>query len=552
VDVIDSYLVNVEVWVTDSKGRPITGLAQSDFEIREDGEIVEASHFREVRGTESDGRAHRLESAAPAESAATVAIGDEQAHLVFYFDLVHLSRAGHSQIMEDLRRFLASGSIEPGRVMLLKQSSAGLVAVAPFGSNQAHLETGLDALAAEKPRGNEPEFDKRLALKRMELIWEDEKRKPGDPCVRFPRRALAEVEQYAQQRREQISPSLALLGDTAAYLSAVPGMKTLVYLGDRLETAPGRGLLTFIDALCPPARRDRTPLDISTDLISPFESLTRHANANRVTIYAFQTSGLRANFLMSAEMSNTDLVAGGGRIDFAMRSSERAGLSFLATQTGGRAEFSRNRFDKELTRLAAEMSSYYSLAYVPPHGGDGRQHKIEVEVRRESARDGGGGKNLVVRHRRSYVDKSSDERMSERLQGAVHLGLVSNPLDVRLAAGALEARQGDRYLLPLHVMVPAERVVFLPDGTEERAQLELVVTAYSEKKLVGSAHETFRIPRPATSEEKTLDLVMNVEIGAGRHLLAVGLRDRASLEASYVSTSVEVGAAAAAEPGSSP
>ena len=32
------------------------------------------------------------------------------------------------------------------------------------------------------------------------------------------------------------------------------------------------------------------------------------------------------------------------------------------------------------------MTGYYSLAYVPTHGGDGLEHSIEVKVRGDRAR----------------------------------------------------------------------------------------------------------------------------------------------------------------------
>ena len=42
---IDVPLVSIEVVVTDDTGAPIPGLTKADFEVLEDGEPMEVSHF---------------------------------------------------------------------------------------------------------------------------------------------------------------------------------------------------------------------------------------------------------------------------------------------------------------------------------------------------------------------------------------------------------------------------------------------------------------------------------------------------------------------------
>ncbi len=49
-EVIEVDLVNVEVWVRDPEGNPVTGLTADDFAVFEDGERVEITHFSELRG----------------------------------------------------------------------------------------------------------------------------------------------------------------------------------------------------------------------------------------------------------------------------------------------------------------------------------------------------------------------------------------------------------------------------------------------------------------------------------------------------------------------
>jgi VWFA-related protein len=47
-----TYLVEIDVVVTDDSGKPLTGLAQRDFEIRDDGKRVEVKTFEEVKDSD--------------------------------------------------------------------------------------------------------------------------------------------------------------------------------------------------------------------------------------------------------------------------------------------------------------------------------------------------------------------------------------------------------------------------------------------------------------------------------------------------------------------
>ncbi|HEY4590970.1 MAG TPA: hypothetical protein VIJ61_01100, partial [Thermoanaerobaculia bacterium] len=50
---IEVSVVNLDVYVTDKKGQPITGLKKEDFQVFEDGNPVEITNFfAESRGTE--------------------------------------------------------------------------------------------------------------------------------------------------------------------------------------------------------------------------------------------------------------------------------------------------------------------------------------------------------------------------------------------------------------------------------------------------------------------------------------------------------------------
>ena len=541
-EVVDVQLVNVEVWVSDNRGRPVTGLSLGDFEVREDGKPVTVDFFSEVTDavaarTAGEPADQTADTAQPAGAGAGPA---EPAHLVLYFDDLHLGPSSRKRVIEDLRAFLAEEQFPAERVLIFRQDR-DLITEAYFGSSREDLDLALERIAASPGMGGQSQQAKRLAVRRLNQLWQDAKVLASSgssrrttapaPCATFVRQALPEVETSARIGRDRIGATLDHLTTTVRFLAALPGVKTLLYLSDSLERTPGSDLRDFITGLCPAGDRFRSLAPVE-ELSTGFHELTRHANANRVTIYSLQTNGLRSTFLSAAEQSSIDF-QGANPFNSSIRETERGGMAVLADETGGRAIFNRNQFGGELEQIADEMASYYSLAYRPPHGGDRAEHQIRVRVR---------GRNLQVRHRRGYRDKSSDQRMSEQLDGALYLGLVENPLGVRLGAGRVRAAGGGKRRLPLHVMVPAARVAFLPFEDKEMAQIRVeVASRHAPTSKVVRDEKTFLVEAPPDRDTRLLDLVFNIDIPDGLNLVAVGVRDDATRETAFVSTTLAVG-----------
>jgi VWFA-related protein len=546
-DVIDVQLVNVEVWVTDKQDRPINGLTIDDFEILEDGQPVEITYFAEVRQDKpvvSSLERVLAEPTADAEPVPAPAPIVDPSHLVIYFDELHLTPASRKQAIKDIRAFLAEENVEPERVLILTQHR-DLKTEVTFGSSWRELDEALARIEQSLPRGGAVASEKRLAIRSLQDLWQwsletaGQTTRTSDPieaaCEVFLPRAVADVEAYAAVSRERITITLDHLSSAASFLTGIPGVKTLIFVSDALERAPGADLVTLINDFCPV--QTTTPMFLLSDELSAdFRTLTRHANANRVTIYALQTEGLSSGFTTGAEQAAGGLPRASTAFDTAKRLSEREGMIDLAVETGGRAIFNRNEFDAELEAISNEMSSYYSLAYEPPHGGDRNEHEISVRMK---------GKGLKARHRRGYRDKDQDSRMTERLQAAIYLGLVDNPLGVRLGAGTVSAKDADLLTLPLHILVPADRIVFLPSDQGVSAQLSIQVSTRNTADQKGVFdHRAYRINWQTDSDQEVVALSMDLEVPPGVHLVAVGVRDDTTHAMSFVSTTLEIHASA--------
>jgi VWFA-related protein len=578
---IEVEIVNVDVWVTDSQGNPVTGLDADSFQILHDDEPVPITHFTEVRGG----------GAVPPSATASGAlepgreispIAATPGHVVVYFDQSRLHPSRYPALIRSLEEFLQSEAIPSERVLILRQDR-GLSVEAAFGSSRKELAQALERLAKGTASGLDLETETRLALDAIRESWEQSQdlsgsaagglgavpstagtgQPPGsssgatgiggpravvggvgsgagpDACGMFVNQIQPIIDSWTRSNSYRIGVTLTNLSSTAGFLAGLPGVKALLYLSDGLETQPGADLATYASGLCPAAGTDLITGTLAAQMTSGFLDLTRHANTNRVTIYSLQTSGLQALDTGDASRGRRARGGSGARarssFEASKRAADREGLGLIASETGGRAVYNQNDLGPELARIGNEIQNYYSLAYEPPARSTGarrRDHKIEVKVANSSQ---------PARYRHGYLEKDQGQWLTERIEGALNLGLTSNPLAVRLGAGAVQEAAPGSYRMPLHVMVPVQHLAFLPDDGSFFADITLRVLARQvDGNTLISQDKSFRVQG---SPEATgfADLTVELELGEGMHLTAIGVQDTNTREASFISTSLQIG-----------
>jgi len=565
---VDVELVTVDVWVSDRQGRSVSGLAAGDFQLLQDGEPVTITNFDEVRSpaaTSTGAAAAAPAGPAPQPSSEldTAPSAEPAGHLVLYFDQLHLRPRDYPALVDGVKRLLASQAVPPERVLVLRQDRNLRVEV-PFGATPAELDAGLGRIAATRVVGDNGDVDQVLAS--LSTAWQEseqlagartrleaaapggERAQPGGPraalggsngggglgpdaCELFVDRIESTVNAWTRERADRTATTLRHLYQTGAILAGLPGVKSLVYLSDALETEPATPLVAAANAVCPGRNLDFTPPQMPRELLA----LTRHLNTNQVTVYALQASGLRVGD--SATAGSRTFAAGaaaarvGGAFDSAQRTSERHGMGVLADETGGRLTVDQNDLGGELMRIAGEMGSYYSLGYRPPAGGGAGEHRVEVKL---------ADRALQARYRRGWREKDGEQRLREQLEGVLYLGLAANPLAVRLGAG--EARPGGGHrVLPLHAFVPVDRLLFVGPEDAPAAEVRLqVVARNAANPREESQSRTFRVRRPPGAGGAA-DLAVELQLDPGTNVIAVALRDEASRLISLVSTTVEIG-----------
>ncbi|MEM9594658.1 MAG: VWA domain-containing protein [Acidobacteriota bacterium] len=572
-EAVNVELVNVEVWVTDAEGRHVPGLQASDFRILQDGDPVTLSHFTEAR---RDGVVHGrfAGSEAPAASRAEATSGaDPSAPLILYFDQSRLHPESYGRVLDGVEAMLASG-VDASEVLVLRQDRSLSVA-APLGSTRKELETALGRIAEPPASGAQAGADLRQAIDAVRRVFRESENAAGSggtglggvpaslpsgtspraaigggsgsimpgPCDLFGKRVEPVLWGYVRQRGAEISATLSGLEAAGTLLAGLPGVKTMVYFGDNLETRPGVALAQFAAGFCPAYDQQLQISTLGEQLSRDYLSLTRRLNSRRITLHSFQGKGLRSNDSGSASGRGGSLREVRSGFDAAQRTSERSGLAVLADETGGRAVFGQNDLGAELVKVVEDMGSYYSLAFSPPDPDrpereriGRREHRIDVEL---------PGHDHTLRYRHGYQRLDADQRMGEWLEGALALGLSENSLGVRLGAEQRTAHEGGGQVR-LYVVLPAESLALLPQGESVVGQVRVHVRTRGLATGEGvDQSKTFDLQLASGGAGDQVRLPVNLELAAGNHAVAVGIRDLRSTATSFVSTTLGVAAKAA-------
>jgi VWFA-related protein len=520
-------VINVEVYVTDRKGRPVTGLTRADFRLFEDGDAVEITYFSAFEGGAVAARV------APAEAGAAPAEEDtaarEPRHLVIYLDDANLAPAGRRRVLADLREVIATGRDGADRRMLVVHDG-GLQIVQPFTDDRGAV---LTALADRVTGGIFRAREREAAVRAIKAVFEKYEGSSfcSSPCECGWREMEAIVREYAGVVAAHVGDAVGSLSQIASALSGVPGRKFVLYVADGLEQRPGMDLFHYVGQLCPQYEHELARNYLAYDQAPLYGRLTAHANANGVTFYTLEALGLQTDADVSEMSPKFQTSTMTRRIAAANRQNA---LFQIANDTGGRAVLNANTFDAALERIATDWDIYYSLGFTSRHRGDGRLHRLKVEV---------VGRGLEVRHRNYYRDKELETRTAERVWSALLLGTGSNPLGAELATGKGRLHGRGCCTVPVEIRLPLDRVSLTPANDSSLGRVFVMLTARDaegETIPVKGREIPIRVGPGEEAAEASRTFVIDVDLIPGRYEIAVGLLDLQGGGEAYLRTEVEV------------
>jgi len=580
-EVVEVNVVNVEVYATDKAGKRLTNLQKGDFQLLEDGKPVEISNFEAMRvGDSPAGGASPL----PASEATAPAAPEDAWNLVVYFDNENLRPASRARAVGQLREFLAH-QLNPGDHVMVVSYDVGLNVRLPFTSDPAAISKTLEELKSLSARGDEGVRDRRQAFQTMMAIQETALIDPEPlPC---PQNIATPAHAYAGGKRQEVLRTLGALTLLVNSLSGVPGRKALLHVSDGIPLQPGEELFQFLVEICgggatagigrlpnagdsassstgpggveKPSEGSETdpyrvfdaralgpasyqaasqgPLDAqSYSVIKNLQALAAHANAHQVTLYTLQASGLQGTDASDASFGPEDRLFQFPSIGSTVRANNQESLKLLADITGGRAIVNANDFLPDLGRVREDVGSYYSLGFSPAHNGDGREHKLEVKVKRPGVR---------LRYRQSYRDKPTLEKAVDRTLAALFYGIEDNPLAITLDIGDQVSGPSGTVAVPVRLRIPLFKLAVLNRDETFEGSLRVFVATRNQQGVTSPVRQVMvplKIPRKEvlTAMGQFYLYTLTLQLPPGEQRVAVAVRDEIAATTSFLSKGVTV------------
>lgn len=533
IDTVHVNVVNVEVYVTDREGNPVTGLTADDFEVYENGRRMALTNFFAIEDQQVVAEGGQgappvpgvvaAEAEAPpprAEAEPRPIPEDQRLSLVVYVDNLNIRPHNRRRVLQDVRSFLRRELSPEDRVMLVTYERA-LHVRQPFTSDPERVVEALFEVDDLSGLAVHAESERRDVLRRIE-----DSRGAGE--------AMMWVETYAESVRNDLHFTIDGLREIVTSLAGLPGRKALLYVSDGLPMIAAEDIFYAVDQRFQGTGAMTQMYTFDTS--RRFEELAAHANANRVSFYTIDAGGLRVSSSADAQSFQVDRAGGSAHIDSIRTRNLQSTLQLLAEQTGGEAIINTNRVADDLTRVANDFRTYYSIGYTPGHSGDGRFYRIDVKLV-------DGGRGWSVRHREGYRDKPAEAQMSDGVLAALNFPYYSNPLGLELSFDEGVRRDDGNHLVPVTVRIPYRSLTLVPRGDAYEAKARLFLAAMDDRGWISEVQET---ELPVRITEADLDQVLGEDfvytvpilLRSGEQKIAVGIRDEIAANQSFVTRSV--------------
>lgn len=517
---VDVTVTNVDVFVTDSKGQRVAGLKPEDFEVKQDGIPQKITNFYAVSGGKvifEDGTSVPFDVKEPASPQVPQTV---TAHYVFYIDNQNIQPQSRNRMFKRLKEFIQE-SVGPNAEGMIITYNKSLKTRKSFTSHPNELVATLDDVELDTGGGTNNASDIRDALQRIN-------------DAKSSTEASNYAQSYSKSLRNDIEFTTDAIVSTITSLAGLQGRKNLIYVSEGLPASAGLELFEAIREKFQDPSASMQEFDY--DMNSRYTKIVSAANANGVTIYALDASGLQTSSAIDASQRGGSGTGDVHLNDFFARQNTQGPIKMLAEETGGLAAVNTNDWKSNLDQVASDFSNFYSLGYKAAKGASDRGHKIEVTVKR---------KGLTVRTRSSFMEKSIETKTAESVLASLHYARNDNPLGVSVSVGDAKPYDNENYLLPVRISVPIGKLGLIPSGETLQGQffVYFVVLDVSGKQSdLQIQRQEIKVPQKDFTVAQRKDFYYDVQLVVvpGGQKLAVGVRDGNSNLTSFVQKNVFV------------
>ena len=407
---VNSRAVVVDVVVTDSSGKPVTGLSRDAFTVTEQGK-TQAVAFFEENGKRPSAHPVEMPKMPPDIFTNFSPFPQPSAVNVILLDSLNTHMENQSVVHKQAVAFLKTA--KPGTRSAIFTMGLGLHFIQGFNDDPAVLMAALN-----NKKNNEVETAVMLKAQaetnaQQNLIGAMSTPEGNGATAASPE-MIASLQAFIAENDtsrgfDRMYVTLANLQKLAAFLQGFPGRKNIIWFAEKVPAlyvtgsdAAG-GFASNNPAMDEEFKKTLAMLAAARAAIYPVDArgvsnISLYTAENNLSHDVTQGSQLLGPTSVGSA-SGAPSGAGGGfansmTSDNMDRNADQLNAQFLAEQSGGRAFANTNGLWDVLDKITSSSSHFYTLSYSPSKSKmDGSYRKIEVKV--------SGGKYNIA-YRRGY------------------------------------------------------------------------------------------------------------------------------------------------------
>ena len=498
---VEINLVEVDAFVTDAQGNPVSGLTAADFEVLEGGKPQKISSFSLVNIPIERGDRPLFASAPIEPDVQTNRQVDGRIYLIVLDDL-HTDFSRTPRVKAALRQFIER-NFGVNDVAAIVYTSGRMEASQDFTNSPRLLLASVDKFLGRKNRSGT-----------LERIDEYNRRAGSGQDIGTI------TDPLDMERGFQARSTMTTIRKLAQFVGDVHGRrKAMIFVSEGIDY----NVLDVFNNSSASAILDETR-----------EAIAAATRAN-MSIYSVDPRGLAGlgDQLIEVGSLPTDTSLGLGTPSFQeeLRLSQDS-LRVIADETGGFAALNRNDFASAFSRITRENSTYYVLAYSPADDRrDGRYRKLEVRVKRPGLRVASRKGYIAPRGRAPEVKPATGDPIR-----AAAAGVMASPLPVsgmRMSVTAAPFKgAAPNATVALAIEVAGADFTFVEkDGTfNDRLEVSFLATDANGKTFPGDRHAVDLTMKPDTHarlKDKGFRVVSEMNLPPGRYQVRVAVADTA-------------------------
>ncbi len=555
---ITTSLIQIDVTVTDKRGRTVTDLKPEEIEIYENGQKQKITGFSFVTGVKKTLTPDKIDKSKPPIPEPPLVLRPDQVRrtVALVVDDLTLSFESAAYTRRALKKFV-DDQMQDGDLVGIIRTGAGIGALQQFTSNKQQLYAAIDRVKWNSSgRGRFGSFS------------------PNEPTMAQTRRAQGEqftsnadiqAEKDFRDSANDFRESLFTTGTLGALkyivgnMGDLPGRKSVILFSDGFQIFPGMKNQVAAARLMGEERGIQTNGEggfFAARTLDFMKELIALANRKSVIFYTIDARGLQYTGLTAADtVADPTLLDPTALNAMQQIESDRSnelfntqqGLVYLAKETGGFPYVNQNDISDGV-RKALDDQSYYLVAYEPDAESFDpnvrKFNKLEVKILRDDSK---------VRHRSGFFVENEEEKKIRvdvnaptKIMKALTSPFAVNAINLRLnALFGYSAKRG--YYVHSFLFINAKDLEFktLPNG-ELQAVFDVLAISYGDNgvpidknNVTGTIKFRPDVYEKVKKEGFSYSFVFPVK-KPGAYQMRVALMDRGNKEVGSANQFIEV------------